>query len=162
MFILRVAQVLDDYRVDYAVAGGFAVALHGAVRGTLDVDLVLVQTETNYARAEEALHSIGLQARLPVTAKEVCRFRKEYILKRNMIAWSFYNPNRPSEIVDVLITRDLRKMKARSIFYGRYRIKILSLQDLIRMKKESNRPQDRADVEALQEIRRRHKRGKKK
>jgi hypothetical protein len=152
MFLLRVIQALEEYGVAYAVAGGFAVALHGAVRGTLDIDLVLAQTEKNYIQAEKSLFSLGLKPRLPVDAKLVYQFRKEYIEKRNLVAWSFFNPDRPSEIVDILITKDLRKMRTRSIPYGRFRIRILAIEALIAMKEETDRPQDQADVKALREI----------
>lgn len=155
MFLLKVIQTLQEHGVDYAIAGGFAVALHGAVRGTLDVDLVLRLVERDFVHAEEALKSIGLESRLPVQAHEVFRFRDEYVHNRNMIAWSFTNPQRPSEMVDIILTKDLRKMKIRKISYGRRKIKILAIDDLIHMKEESNRPQDRSDVEALRKIRRR-------
>lgn len=36
MWFLDVTKKLKDMDIDFAVAGGFAVALHGAVRGTVD------------------------------------------------------------------------------------------------------------------------------
>ena len=41
MFLIRLVRALDKHKVDYAIVGGYAVALHGAIRGTVDVDLVL-------------------------------------------------------------------------------------------------------------------------
>jgi hypothetical protein len=43
MFLKRVCQAFTDNHVDYAIVGGYAVALHGAVRGTMDVDAVLTE-----------------------------------------------------------------------------------------------------------------------
>src|SRR5688572_7526910 len=103
MFLLKVWDRMMDERVSCALAGGFAVALHGAVRGTLDIDLVLKATAGNFAAAERALRSLGLESRLPVNAAEVFAFRKEYIEKRNLIAWSFLNPRDATEIVDLLL-----------------------------------------------------------
>jgi hypothetical protein len=40
MFILKVVKALNAYKVHYAVVGGYAVALHGAVRGTVDLDFL--------------------------------------------------------------------------------------------------------------------------
>src|SRR6185503_6418543 len=98
-------------RVPYALVGGFAVALHGAVRGTVDVDLVVRLREAVFQRTEKALMALGLQSRLPVTASEVFRFREEYLRNRNLRAWTFVNPSRPSEIVDVILSEDLGRMK---------------------------------------------------
>jgi len=155
MFVLKVVQALQKHGVDYAIAGGFAVALHGAVRGTLDVDLVVRRTEKDFARVEAALKSIGLESRVPVSAAEVVQFREEYIKNKNMMAWGFVNPHRTSEMVDVILTKDLREVKVQSIAYGKHRIRIVGILDLIRMKEESHRPQDRSDAAALREIRRR-------
>lgn len=46
-------------------------------------------------------------------------------------------------------------MKVRRVSYGRHRIRVLAIDDLIHMKEESNRPQDRSDAAALHKIRQR-------
>lgn len=153
MLLLRLAEALDRARVAYAIVGGYAVALHGAVRGTLDIDLVLRFDEKQFEAAERAFCSIGLEPRLPVTASEVFRFREEYVRNRNMTAWTFVNPARPSEIVDVILTSDLRDMRVRRVKIQGKSVKLASIDDLIRMKTESNRPQDVEDVKALKKLR---------
>lgn len=153
MFLYRVIQALDSHRVPYAVAGGFAVALHGAVRGTIDVDLVIRLKREDYVKTEQALTEMGLTPRLPVTAADVFAFREEYIRNRNLIAWSYVNPRDPSEIVDIIITHDLARMKTKTLKHQGKSIRVLSLESLIQMKNESNRPQDREDIKALKRIR---------
>ncbi len=37
-FLNQICNALQTNRVRYALVGGYAVALHGAVRGTVDVD----------------------------------------------------------------------------------------------------------------------------
>lgn len=148
MFIDRVVKALETQKVEYALAGGYAVALHGAVRGTVDIDIVLAFKQDQFERAEKAFLSLGLKPRLPVQAKEVFSFREEYISKRNLVAWSFYHPKNLTEIVDVIITQDLKKLKTKNI--GKYRV--VTISDLIRMKKASGRPQDLADIEALEKL----------
>lgn len=69
----RVCAALRDASVGYAIVGGHAVALHGAVRGTVDIDLVLRWTEETLVRAEAALKDIGLVPQLPIRAKDVPR-----------------------------------------------------------------------------------------
>jgi hypothetical protein len=43
MFIETVSKALSDHNVSYAVVGGYAVALHGAVRGTIDVNIAALK-----------------------------------------------------------------------------------------------------------------------
>jgi len=152
MFIYKVAEALKKERVKFAVAGGYAVALHGAVRGTLDLDIVIERGESSFIGAEKALGNIGLVSRLPVTASEVFRFREEYIKNRNLVAWSFWNPAEPSEIVDIVITEDLKKMDAATVKADGHLIPVLSRESLIAMKRRSARPQDLEDIRALEEL----------
>ena len=80
------------------------------------------------------------------------QFRKEYIERRNLIAWSFYNPQSPIEVVDIIITENLDDMSVVEKKIPRSRIKVLSLKDLIEMKRKSGRPQDLTDIEALEKL----------
>lgn len=127
------------------------MALHGVVRATVDVDIVIGCTQKDFSQVEKVLIELGLTPRLPVTAKEVFQFRKEYIENRNMKAWSFVNYKAPSEIVDIIITEDLNKMKIQNFYSGTLKIPVLAKNDLIEMKLKSERPKDLADVEALRE-----------
>jgi predicted nucleotidyltransferase len=52
----------------------------------------------------------------------------------------------------VIITHDLAKMKTKSIDLRGQKIRVLALDDLIRMKQASGRPQDREDVKSLEFI----------
>ena len=152
MFLFEVVDALAKMRVSYAIAGGYAVALHGAVRGTVDVDLVVSLTETNYVGCERALLSLGLTPKLPVSAKDVFRFRNEYIQKRNLRAWSFYDSKDPTRIVDVIITYGKKKIPVKIVNVKTTKVPILSKEALIKMKQEAGRPQDLEDVKALKEL----------
>ncbi len=152
MFVERVVTALRQARVRFAIAGGHAVALHGVVRGTLDLDLVLALSRENFTAAESALKRLGLRARLPLKAQEVFDFREEYIRNRNLIAWSFVNAADPTEMVDIIITEDLSAMQVDMVSAGGLRLPVVAVHDLIRMKEKSGRPQDLEDVKALRSI----------
>jgi hypothetical protein len=152
-FLSRVSKELDAAGVRYALVGGYAVALHGAVRGTVDIDIVLRWTLRDLEAAETALSSLGLVSRLPVTADSVFRFRDEYIGNRNLIAWNFYNPQDLSEQLDIVISEDLRGKRTIRVDTRNGPVQVLSRKDLIAMKRASGRPQDLADVEALEKLR---------
>jgi predicted nucleotidyltransferase len=150
VFLLKVIRSLDEHGVGYGIVGGFAMVLHGVVRGTMDIDLILALTEESFVKAEQALNRIGLVSRLPVNSKGVFDFREEYINQRNLIGWSFYNPKNPSEVVDIIINEDLRKMKVVKINFAGLQIKVVSVNDLIKMKRRAGREQDFADIKALE------------
>jgi len=152
MFILRLTQAFKKEKLEFAVVGGLAVNLHGANRGTVDIDLIIKFNEKDFEKAQVVLADLGLQPRLPLKASEVFEFRKEYIQKRNLIAWSFVNPKNPAEIVDLLLTHDLSKEQIVHFSLLGEKIPVISLDGLIKMKKQSARPQDLADVKALMEI----------
>lgn len=152
MLLLRVISALNGLKVPYALVGGYAVSLHGAVRGTLDIDLVLPLAEKYFVAAEKALHSLGLEARIPVQAKEVFAFRREYIEERNLVAWSFVNPANPGELVDIIITHDLSDFSLKTFKVQGSSVKVVSISDLIKMKQQSGREQDIADISALEKL----------
>jgi len=152
MFVVEIARVFDQNKIEYALVGGFAVALHGVVRGTVDVDLIIHLSEKSFVAAEKALRGLGLQSRLPVDAKQVFQFREEYIQNRNLIAWSFYDAKNPARVVDVIITLDVKKIETEIKKINGVSVRIIARRDLIKMKKASGRPQDLADVEALEKL----------
>ncbi|GMR05883.1 MAG: hypothetical protein BMS9Abin25_0460 [Gammaproteobacteria bacterium] len=152
MFIQRVINVLEDFGVSYAVVGGYAVALHGAVRGTVDIDLVIALTRQSFENTEKAMLQLDLQPLLPVSSKDVFNFREEYIRNRNLIAWSFSNPQNPLEVVDILITEDARLIEVVELNAFDMKVRIASIPDLIRMKREAKRPQDIEDIRALEKL----------
>lgn len=149
---MKVVSKLTSHDVKFAVVGGYAVALHGAVRGTVDLDLVLILNKENLMSAEKALNELGLQSLLPLKAADIFEYRTEYIKNRNLIAWSFVNPRDPSQVVDLIITFDLKKMSVVQKSIGGQKIPVLSKRDLIKMKKASGRPQDLEDVQALEDL----------
>jgi len=152
MFLVDVCRTLTDSGVSFGIAGGYAVSLHGAVRGTLDVDIVLAHREESYVKAEAALRKLGLDSRIPVTAKEVFRFRREYLDTRNLVAWSFVDAADPTRIVDIVLTFDKARVPTKRIEIRGQSIPVLSKRALIEMKTGTGRPQDEEDVRALRRI----------
>ena len=152
MFIHNICQALDKAKVPYAIVGGYAVALHGAMRGTVDVDVAIQWSLKNLQNAENALKQMGLVSRIPVNSENLFHFRDEYIEKRNLIAWNFYDPLNPVNQVDIIINYDLSQGSAKTIQTSIGKIKILAMLDLIKMKKASGRPQDLEDVKALETL----------
>jgi len=152
MWLLEVVDAVKCAKVPYAVAGGFAVALHGAIRGTLDIDLVISLKAKHLEAIEKALHGLRLVSRIPVTHLEISQFRQEYIKNRNLIAWGFIDPKNPAHMVDLLLTEDVSEQSLVKKKIHGVEVNILSIASLIRMKKKAGRLQDLEDIRALEKI----------
>jgi len=152
MFIHDVCNVLNRHKIAYAIVGGYAVALHGAVRGTVDVDIVIDWTLKNLINVENALKELGLVSLLPIDANSLFQFRNEYMEKRHLIAWNFYDPKNPAHQVDIVINYDLKHAHTKTVTTSSGKVKILARNDLIAMKKASGRQQDLEDVKSLESL----------
>lgn len=149
MFIHEVSKALQGADIPFAIVGGYAVALHGFPRGTIDVDFVIQWTKKHLQATEKALKKIGLVSQLPLDAESVFEFRDEYIQKRHLIAWNFYDPTNPSRQVDLIITYNLKPSRE---VITKQSLPVLSKKALIKMKKDSGRPQDLEDIKFLGEL----------
>lgn len=160
MLLAEVVTSFENHGVPYAVVGGYAVALHGAVRGTLDVDVITELSSEGFQRIHSALNSIGLVSRLPITPHELWQNFEVYRKERNLIAWSFYHPEYPIKVVDVILSKDVRSVQVLEIIKSSKiasrrvceNIKVISVDDLIAMKQASGRRQDLEDVKALEHL----------
>lgn len=153
MFIHKICEVLAQVNVPYAIVGGYAVAMHGVLRGTVDVDLVISWSLEHLQKAEAAFKRLGLVSRIPVTAEDLFHFRDEYMQKRHLVAWNFYDPINPLNQVDIIITYDLKNREhIQNLKTSSGVICILSIGELIKMKQASGRPQDLEDIRALNEL----------
>jgi len=151
-FLNRVCEALASESVRYALVGGYAVALHGAVRGTVDIDIALAWSRSSLLATERALTGIGLVSRLPISADDVYQFRDEYVANRNLIGWNFYNPHDLTEQVDIVITYDIKGKRVNTIDTSAGPVRVLARGPLIKMKRASGRPQDLEDAAALERL----------
>ena len=62
--VLRVCRLLNRHRVRYLLAGGVAANLHGSVRTTVDVDILVPRDLPNMTRL--------LRARMPRAGSLAC------------------------------------------------------------------------------------------
>lgn len=157
MFYAEVFSSLNRHRVRYAVAGGVAVNLHGIPRMTADIDLIVDLEPGNLGQFLEAMKELGFRPRLPVKAEALLSTeeRRNWITARNLHAFTFWNENRPFEEVDLLLSESEDPgMLERSqvVEAGQLKLKVVTVDDLINMKRRADRLQDRADIEALQQL----------
>jgi hypothetical protein len=152
-------RALCDGGVDFVLIGGFAVALHGYVRATKDIDIVPEPSRENMARLWDALvqlHAIAaefddfLPRELPVP------FVRESFTDGDG-NWAIYTALGRIDVMRYVETAD------GEIPYGELRaqadsveldeigvpIQVASAPHLIAMKEHANRDIDRIDLTAL-------------
>ena len=69
--VLRVCRLLNRHRVRYLLAGGVAANLHGSVRATLGVDILVPRDPANMARLLRALAGLPYGIARELDAKEL-------------------------------------------------------------------------------------------
>jgi hypothetical protein len=69
MYYEEVFRELNRKRVRYLVAGGIALVLHGVVRLTADLDLILDMSQTNLTKFLAVMKKLGYKPKLPVKAE---------------------------------------------------------------------------------------------
>jgi hypothetical protein len=143
---------LVDAGVEFVIVGGFAVIAHGYVRATKDLDIVPAPTLENYALLAALLRGldaeqIGVDADLlpnqPTDAAglgEGGSFQLTTSLGRLDIL---------QESDDVPAYARLAGGAASARFRGRD-VRVCSIAELVRMKRRAGRPQDLADLAALE------------
>jgi hypothetical protein len=155
MYYEEIFRSLNKGRVKYVVVGGVAVVLHGIVRLTVDLDLMIDLEKKNTERFLDAVKSLGYIPKAPVGSLEFVDASKRGLRKKgkNMIVFSFYNPKKPFEELDVFIDNPLdfnAAYKNRKVYkVAGLIIPVVSLEDLKKLKKLSGRKQDEADILAL-------------
>lgn len=141
--VLTVCRLLNRRRVRYLLAGGIAANLHGSVRATKDVDILVPRDPRNTARLLDALSDLpwGVARELDpaeVTANPITIVGDDPRVDILTVAWTVTFrrawPNRQVRRIDGV------------------RVPYLSLRDL-RDSKRTGRPSDTADLDALKRLR---------
>ena len=143
---LSLIKRLNQEQINYAVCGGWALAIHGAPRATVDIDL-LVLTENLpvvWKIAEDLGYWIeGLPLSFHDGIIEIRRISKIDRETKTLITIDF-----------LLVTKGLKKVwkDRESIDFEDERVWTISREGLIFMKQLSGRHKDLGDIESLEEL----------
>jgi hypothetical protein len=142
--LATVCGLLNAAGAKYVVVGGFAMALHGVVRATKDIDILIEPTPENAARALQALAGLtwGISRELDpseVVAKPITIIGDDPRVDLLTIAWSVRYADAAPKVQKVEIDG--------------VEVPFPDLDTLIRTK-QTGRFQDKADVESLERVKR--------
>jgi len=138
-----VCAALNSAGARYLVAGGAACVLYGYVRATTDVDILIDPTPDNAARILDGLSAVGYGfardlAERDILAKPITVVGDDPAVDIFHTLWGVNYASAAKNAVRIDVDG--------------VAVPVLSLDDLIKSK-QSGRPLDQADAEALQQIR---------
>jgi hypothetical protein len=155
-------SALVEHEVEFIVVGGYAVAAHGVVRATKDVDICPDPDDENLARLAAALEELDAK---PIGLDE---FEGEFDLKPDLDGlkmggnWTLITKHGRLDVMQTFSFengvggegsyRELAPHAVERDFLG-HRVRFCSYDDLLRMKRAAGRAQDKIDVESLKSAR---------
>ena len=134
-------RLLVEQQVEFVIVGGYAVAFHGYVRATQDIDLFFRDTEDNVYRILPALQDFGLA----VDESALQDFRDPGSIIRMGV------PPVKIEMINTISGISFEEVWKGRVpgRYGGVEVDYISLPDLLTNKSASARPKDLADVDDL-------------
>ena len=150
---------LNQARVQYLIAGGIAVNIHGYQRMTADLDIVINLNTDNINRAMESLSTLDYLPLVPINSNDFADplKRKEWIETKNMQVLSLQSQKHPETTIDIFVTEpfDFEKEYENSELVeltDDISFKIVNIPTLIKMKEKSGRARDLDDIQHLKLI----------
>lgn len=149
---------MNDAGIRYLVVGGVAVNLHGYSRFTGDIDVLVALDDTNLDRLAILMEKRGYSKRLPIDVRKLSDRRqvRKWLKEKNMIAYTYVDPKTPQFSLDIVTGDSLHfeKFDQSKMVIEAWDIPIpvVSIDDLIGMKRKTNRERDAEDIAALLEL----------
>ncbi len=156
--LVAVFRLLNEANVRYIVVGGIATVLHGYVRTTADVDLIVDLHAEEAEKAIRALSGYGFAPQIPVDALAFAdaEQRNRWIEEKNMEVFSLVHRDNPGLTVDLFARYPIpfEILWSRSVLMdlGDTKVRVCAIDDLIELKRIAGRQQDLADIEQLSRI----------
>jgi hypothetical protein len=151
-----IVQALNDASVRFIVVGGVAVNAHGYGRITQDVDLVVQLQPEAVVAAFKALETLGYYPRVPISASQFAdaSLRADWIREKGMKVLNFHSDLHRETPIDLFITEpfDFEQEYDTALIQESspgLPVRIVRLESLLKMKQESGRGQDLADIDEL-------------
>jgi len=134
-------RLLNEKAVEYVIVGGYAVAFHGFVRATKDIDILFHDSSANIGRLIQALKSFGISED-SMDSKLFSKPGQIIRIGTPPLMIEFINA------VGGISFKEIWKHKVPG-HYGDIEVFFISRNDLLITKKSAGRPQDLLDIEEL-------------
>jgi len=151
-------KALNRAGINYAVCGGAAVVFFGFSRLTIDLDLIVSLEKENLEKLYDVLMRLNYKPKVPIKKEDFVQKEKLEALGRekNMKVVSFYNMKDPMKVIDTGVNlpniTEILKRKRDVKVNSDFKIPLILIDDLIKMKEDVGREQDLIDVAQLKKI----------
>ena len=153
----EILRAFQKEKVKYVIVGGIAINLHGFLRSTADLDILVEMSDENLRKVVTILKKKGYRVKQPVNPMGIAdrKTRQDWIKNKFMKAFNFYKDAELKE-VDIIIDSPVSyEMAKKDRILKRTEVgtlPVISIDKLIKMKKRAGRLADQADVEQLKII----------
>lgn len=137
-------KLLNKYNVKYCIKGGFAVVYHSRPRFTDDIDILVFPSQKNSVKVKLAMEEFGV---------DVSNLEDEYFATKG----NFYQIGVAPVMIHIV--NNLEGVNLNTVFRKRVRAKygntntyFIGLDELIKNKTSTGRPQDKIDAEILKKV----------
>ncbi len=139
----EIIELFNKYNVKFLVVGAYAMSAFGYSRSTYDIDLYIEKSDDNAINIVTALEDFGIGFEV----------NKKDFIEDNSIIQIGVAPIRIDILTDIdgVMFEDVYKNKILHDF-GDVEAFIISIDDIIKNKKSTNRLKDKIDVEELMRI----------
>ena len=157
-FYEELLRALEEKHIQYLIVGGVAVVLHGYVRATADLDLMLAMNSNNLNAFLGIMKQRGYKPKPPVPLEDFAdpEKRRTWIQEKSLTVFSVYHPGKPQELIDIFVDEPIPFAEAyeqrKIVKLETTSINVISIRDLIGLKKRAGRPQDIQDIQALESL----------
>ena len=154
-----ILREFQKQKVKYVLVGGIAINLLGSLRSTADMDILVEMSDSNLTKVVTILKKQGYVVKQPVDPMGIAdkTTRECWIKKKHMKAFNFYKEEGLKEvdiIIDAPVSFEDAKKDILWIKSGDIRIPVISINNLIKMKRNTGRSIDNLDIEELKRIKR--------
>jgi hypothetical protein len=147
----RIAKTLEDCRLEAILVGNAAAALQGAPVTTLDFDFMFRNTPLNLKKLKKLASALGMSHAQPyLPASDLFRL----VQKKTGIQLDFM-----SRLHGVKSFESL-KSRASEVYFGKARLLVADLKDIIRSKRALGRAKDLAVLDLLEKTQREKEKAK--
>lgn len=162
MLYEEIFREFQKKRVKYVLVGGLAYNLLGAYRGTADMDIILKISDENLRKVVSILKKRGYRVRQPVDPMQIAdkKTREDWINNKHMKAFNFYKDDELKEIdiiIETPVSYEKAEKTAKHVELNGISIPVISIDNLIKMKKKAGRDIDKLDIKNLEFIKKHKK-----
>lgn len=139
------------------IVGGLAINLWGAARATYDLDLMVLLTDSNIEKIVKILGKHKYKVKQPVDPAKIAdrESREDWIKNKNLKAFNFYKDATGEEIdiiLDTPVSFEEGYKNSKIIKIQGVNLRVMGIEDLIKMKRTAGREVDEYDIKVLKKI----------